>query len=108
MKNVFLFTVVIAVLAACNSNPKADKATVTDKLEVARADGDLYQISTSSLITWQASKPTATHTGTFTLKEGSLTVKDNQLTGGNFIIDINSLNNLDLASDAENKQKLEC
>ncbi len=107
MKKTFFFTAVIVLCVACNSGPKTDKAAVTDKLEVAQADGDIYPINHSSLVTWQGSKPTATHTGTFTLKEGSFLVNDHQLTGGNFIIDITSLNNLDLASDPENKKKLE-
>lgn len=52
------------------------------------------------------SKPTGQHEGIFKVQEGKLLVKDNALTGGSFLIDMNSLNNLDL-TDAEYKAKLE-
>ncbi|MFZ1530238.1 MAG: YceI family protein [Ferruginibacter sp.] len=107
MKQTLLLASAVAILAACNNSPKADEAKTTEKEAVAAAEGLSYAADSSSTVTWTGTKPTGQHTGTFKLKEGSLIVKDNALTGGSFVIDINSLNNTDMASDAENKGKLE-
>ncbi|MEX1202963.1 MAG: YceI family protein [Ferruginibacter sp.] len=65
-------------------------------------------IDSTTTVTWVGSKPVGdNHVGTFKVSEGSLTVKDSILTAGNFAIDITSLNNIDLADDADSKGKLE-
>jgi polyisoprenoid-binding protein YceI len=107
MKKLFLFATTLAVLAACNNAPKADSAETGEQKEVAKATGATYATTDASLVTWTGTKPTGSHTGTFKLKEGSFSVSENAVTGGSFLIDINSLSNSDLASDAENKAKLE-
>ncbi|MFZ4056555.1 MAG: YceI family protein [Ferruginibacter sp.] len=107
MKKLVLPIALLATFAACNNAPEADKATTGDKQAVASSEGTTYVIDSTSLVTWVGTKPTGSHTGTFAVKEGSLTVKDSTLAAGNFTIDINSLINIDLAADAENKGKLE-
>jgi polyisoprenoid-binding protein YceI len=107
MKKMIFLAAGVAFLSACNNTPKADKAETTDQEAVAAADGTAYAVDTTSTVTWTGSKPTGKHEGTFKLKEGSLTVKENTLTGGRFLIDIASITNLDLASDADSKGKLE-
>lgn len=107
MKKITLFISAVVALAACNNAPDADKATTTDTQAVASVDGDTYSIDSTTSVTWTGAKPTGTHAGTFEVTEGSLVVKDNSLTGGGFTIDVNSLNNIDLAGDAESKGKLE-
>lgn len=107
MKKLLLPFAVAAVLVACNNAPKADGAETTDKQEAAAANGVAYTVDSTTTITWTGTKPTGKHTGTFAVKEGSLTVKDSTLTGGKLTIDINSLKNIDLAGDAEMLGKLE-
>lgn len=106
MKKFFFIAVIATSFAACNGNTE-NKVETTEKQTAAVADGTAYKVDSTSNITWTGSKPTGKHTGTFKIKEGSLTVKGGALTGGSFIIDINSLNNEDLAGDAESKGKLE-
>lgn len=106
MKNIFLMLAVVSALTACNSKNE-NKATTSDSVQAAATDGTAYTVDSSSTVTWAGSKPTGTHTGTFRLKEGTLSVKDNQLSGGSFLIDIASINNQDLVKDAESKGKLE-
>ncbi len=107
MKKITLFISAVVALAACNNAPDADKATTTDTQAVASVDGDTYSIDSTTSVTWTGAKPTGTHAGTFKVTEGSLVVKNNSLSGGGFTIDVNSLNNIDLAGDAESKGKLE-
>lgn len=106
MKKIILLAAVVVSFAACNGNTEK-KIETTEKQIVAVADGIAYTVDSTSTITWTGSKPTGKHTGTFKIKVGSLNVKDGALTGGNFTIDINSLNNEDLAGDAASKGKLE-
>lgn len=101
-----MVAVIAASLAACNSNVK-DKVETTEKQTAAITEGTAYAVDSTSTITWTGSKPTGTHTGTFKITEGTFFVKDGALAGGTFAIDINSLNNEDLAADAESKGKLE-
>lgn len=106
MNKLVLLAAVAASFAACNGNTEK-KVETTEKQTAAVADGTPYAVDSTSTITWTGSKPTGKHTGTFKIKDGTLNVKDGALKGGTFIIDINSLNNKDLAGDAESKGKLE-
>lgn len=59
--------------------------------------GAVYIVDTvASLIEWTGGTPTNyKHTGNLRLKDGKFTANENELTSGNFTIDINSINNLD-------------
>ncbi len=106
MKKLIIIIAAATIFVSCKSNNK-NKADTTEKQRVGVVDGVAYHVDSTSTISWAGSKPMGKHTGIFKIKEGVLQVKDNTLTGGNFVIDINSLNNEDLAADAENKSKLE-
>ena len=106
MKNLLILAGAITAFASCNSNT-ANKVETTDKQTAASVDGTPYAVDSTSTITWTGSKPTGKHVGTFKISKGVFNVKDGALIGGNFSIDITSLNNQDLAADAESKGKLE-
>ena len=107
MKKIALILSAAAFLVACNNSGNAEKATTTDTQAVTSKEGTPYSIDSTTLVTWTGSKPTGKHDGTFKVSEGSLLVNNNNLTGGSFTIDINSLNNLDLASSPKDKAGLE-
>ena len=54
-----------------------------------------------SSITWLGKKVTGSHNGTISLKSGSLNVNGKSVTGGTFVIDMNSI------KDADGSEKLE-
>ena len=56
-----------------------------------------------SSITWKGYKVTGEHEGTITLKNGALTFNGQELTGGNFTIDMTSINVTDLEGDSKGK-----
>lgn len=59
----------------------------------------------NATLKWKGFKPTGSHHGTINLKDGYFTIKNNQIVGGEFTIDMNSIINLDLpADDAYNKK----
>jgi polyisoprenoid-binding protein YceI len=65
---------------------------------------DKKQVNTDqSVINWIGYKVTGQHEGTITLREGVLEFKNAQLTGGNFVMDMTSINTTDLEGDYKNK-----
>ena len=67
----------------------------TKKFEVASAQSN---------IDWTGKKVTGAHNGTIAIKSGALTLTDDKLSGGNFIIDIPSIKILDISDAATNAQ----
>jgi polyisoprenoid-binding protein YceI len=85
--------------ASCKQT-SGEKADVSDAAEVAEQQGVDYAVDVNnSMLNWEGSKPTATHTGTINLNEGSISVSDGKVTGGSFTIDMNSIVVTDLEGD---------
>ncbi len=103
------YTLLILLLAmACQQAPKADEAKIADAQSVQEGEGNVYNIDTNrSAVQWIGTKPTGKHTGRFRLQSGTLYVKDSTVTGGKFVIDVASLEDIDLAADTAMKNKLE-
>jgi polyisoprenoid-binding protein YceI len=57
-----------------------------------------------SKIIWIGKKPTGEHTGYVKLLDGELKVNKNEVTGGSFIIDMNSITDVDLKDEGSNKK----
>ena len=97
----------VAAISSCKG-PKGEKAGVAEKKDV-NADitqSEVYVVDTdASVIHWEGSKPTGEHHGTVQLKTGELQITENEITGGSFIIDLNSIVNEDI-EDPEMNAKL--
>lgn len=96
MKNSFYhITLLFAaglLVASCAQTPESDQAATTEAQDAAAAAGATYAVDLSaSTLEWIGAKVTARHSGTLALKSGSLTVDGENLTGGSFVIDMNSL-----------------
>lgn len=104
-----LSIMLIIFVAACEQAPKADKATITEAHPVKESEGSPYLVDTvNSEIQWIGTKPTGKHVGRFKLQEGKLFIKDTMVTGGNIIIKMSSLQNIDLSkTDTTLQRKLE-
>jgi len=57
----------------------------------------------SSTVTWKAYKVTGSHMGTITLKSGALMFDGDKLTGGEFTVDMTTINTTDLTGDYKAK-----
>jgi len=93
MKNK-LFTILAAsaLFAACQNAPEADEAKVGEAQEVKSAEGNTYAADLAqSSVQWTGTKPVGQHVGTFAIKEGSLTVDGQNITGGRFVMDMSSM-----------------
>ena len=57
---------------------------------------------TKSQVVWKAYKVTGSHSGSVSLKSGNLTFDGNKLSGGSFLMDMNTLACTDLEGDYKN------
>ncbi|WP_237274420.1 YceI family protein [Tenacibaculum ovolyticum] len=71
--------------------------TVKDETKVVNTE--------KSKLVWKGYKVTGAHQGTIAIKSGGLNFSNDKLTGGNFIIDMSTINNTD--QEGEYKDKLE-
>jgi polyisoprenoid-binding protein YceI len=103
--NFFGAILIASTFAACGSGGVKTESTDAKNVENAAYD-KVYQVAVGgSLIDWEGYKPTGKHHGTINISSGELMVKDGNLVGGEFVIDMNSIVNLDL-EDAESNTKL--
>ncbi len=113
MKSLKIYGLVLAgafALAACESAPKSDEAKTgeaqkVDENKAAEAQSLKVDLASSS-VSWVGTKPTGKHNGTFNLSEGTISVKGNEVVGGKFTIDINTLKVLDIPAEDEGNAKL--
>ena len=79
-------------------------ATVTFAFTTIEDGKKEIKIETSS-VTWKGYKVTGSHKGSIALKEGQLSFKDEKLVGGEFVMDMSTIENTDM--EGEYKAKLE-
>ncbi len=69
------------------------------------AFADDYSVNKSlSKVKWEAKKVTGKHDGTIAFDNGTLTLKDNKIAGGTFVIDMKSIVCTDLTDEGSNKR----
>ncbi len=89
-----LFAVIIAATLSfsCNTPPKGDEAQIAESQKAASSDGITFVVDTAnSKIRFTGHGVGKNHPGNFKLSSGEVMVKNNEITGGNFVIDIASL-----------------
>lgn len=101
MKKIIVALVVVAsVLTACKSEKKEQLAIndqVNSGLDVAVSVYETYNVDTNvSVLNWKGTKPMGAHNGIVSLKGGSLVVEDGELVEGEFLIDMNTIKNVDM------------
>lgn len=79
-------------------------ATITFAFNTIEDGIKEVKVETSS-VTWKGYKVTGSHMGNIALKQGSLEFKDGKLVGGEFTIDMTTVENTDM--EGEYKTKLE-
>ncbi len=67
-------------------------------------DGEKKEVKTEqSKVTWKAYKVTGSHYGSIALKEGALEFDGDKLIGGDFVVDMTTINTQDLEGDSKGK-----
>jgi polyisoprenoid-binding protein YceI len=84
---------VLFSLSSCTSSPDSDQAQTSEAREVSEATGDkTLNIDTQySTVEWIGTKVSGYHVGSVKVKDGEIRLKDGQITGGHFVMDMQSL-----------------
>jgi polyisoprenoid-binding protein YceI len=79
-------------LVACSDAPKGDNATITDKQQTADASGQSFVVDTAtSRLRFTGHGVGKNHPGIFKLSDGTVSVANDQISGGSFVINIKSM-----------------
>ncbi|RYF81229.1 MAG: YceI family protein, partial [Chitinophagaceae bacterium] len=114
MRNTAILSIFAAALlfTSCNNtsenSSESSELSTKDKILVPEAKEDgvpYYVVPQESQVSWEGKKMTGAHNGAVIIKEGSLAVKDDKVTGGTIVLDMTTITNADL-TDATDNQKL--
>lgn len=99
----------VAILASCKSEPKNEVAAeeavaVETTKEIASVSYNA--LPENSIIEWKGFKPTGTHAGTLAVASGNFEMNGDQIVGGEFTLDMNSITVTDLEA-GNGKENLE-
>ena len=79
------------------NNIKYYRGSVKDKLERWKGACEKYNVDlAASVLNWKGTKPLGAHDGVVSLKNGSLVLEEGKLIDGEFVIDMNSIKNVDM------------
>jgi polyisoprenoid-binding protein YceI len=96
---------VAGLLFSCSPAVEGEKVETEETKEVA-TDSEAKTLNVdaaSSTMNWEGSKVTGKHNGSIAIKSGTVQLKGNDVVGGNFVIDMNSINTTDLKGDMKAK-----
>ncbi|MCF6346770.1 MAG: YceI family protein [Flavobacteriaceae bacterium] len=110
MKNrLFKITTILFIglsIVACKKAKNETEAKDAEEVSQIQSEAIRYIADIdSSAVAWKGFKPTESHNGTIKISEGYLAFDNDKLSGGNFIIDMKTIKNLDI-KDAEYNTKL--
>lgn len=94
-----LIIVLAGIVIACNQNTQ-QTASNNRTSETNSISGDsVTACPHSSNIFWSCSRPGRDHNGLIKLKQGEYIVENGKLVGGNFLIDMNSIADMDMENE---------
>jgi len=100
--NLTMALLLVGMVTSCKKD-NAAKAVVGAAKEAAKttAAAKSYSVANTSKVMWTGTKPTGAHSGTINVTSGSAQVTDGKLTGGKFVIDMNTIACTDLQGDSK-------
>jgi polyisoprenoid-binding protein YceI len=91
---------------SCSDTPKGDKATITNEQQASDVTGQTFTVdTTNSRIRFTGNGVGKNHPGIFRLSSGEVSIANNQVTGGNFVINIRSMEVEEKGAMFQNKLK---
>jgi len=108
-RTLFILMTGLAMLLASCSGKKETTVATSDRGTAATASASAqdYAVSVNdSKLAWTGKKVTGQHNGTINISEGTFNVDGGTITAGNFIIDMSSIANEDLAEAPDMQAKL--
>ncbi len=90
--NLLLACSLVLLAMACEKAPKGDDAKITEKEQAVAATGTSFVVDTAqSYVKFTGNGVGKNHPGTFKLNYGAVAIDNDSLTGGSFVININSM-----------------
>ncbi len=89
-------------IVSCKKAKNETEAKVAEEVVDVAGAATYTADASASTIAWKGTAPTKSHNGTISVSEGSLAMDGGKLTGGNFIIDMNSIVCLDIENEEYN------
>jgi len=90
-------------VVACKDAKNKTEATEAEEVTKVEEMAVKYMANTeNSTLAWKGSKLTGTHNGTINISEGYLAFDNGQLNGGNFVVDMKTIKDLDLKDVNDN------
>lgn len=103
--NLLASAVLIITATSCKNGKKAEttEAKPVEQITEPVASTESYKaIAEQTFVTWDAKKIVGGHQGTINASTGILEVTDGKISGGNFIIDINTIKATDIEPGEKN------
>ena len=100
-----LSIIALALLFSCKGEKK-EKIVVKEEVKVEKTNMVNNLDLTTSEMTWKGTKPTGSHNGTVSFTSGGMVVENGVLKEGEFVIDMSTIKNLDMAG-SEGAGKIE-
>ncbi len=99
--NITLWAFCLCLVFACKKAPKGEEAKVgeAENVEMVTGASTLALDATNSMIMWTGSKIAGEHSGTIKMNKGEVELKNNEVVGGRFAIDMKSITNTDMEGD---------
>jgi len=97
--------IISTVLFSCKGEKK-EKIVVKEEVKVEKTNMVNNLDLTTSVMTWKGTKPTGSHNGTVSFTSGGMVVENGVLKEGEFVIDMSTIKNLDMAG-SEGAGKIE-
>lgn len=106
MKKLLFVAAVGAMTFACSNSPEGEKVDAQEAQEVkeVEATSETYAVAADeSMIMWEGSDVAGKmHNGAIYLNSGEIMVEDGNIVGGNFTIDMGSIENYDVEDEEYN------
>tara|TARA_R110002050_G_scaffold300018_1_gene467356 strand:- start:31845 stop:32483 length:639 start_codon:yes stop_codon:yes gene_type:complete len=103
-----IFTIVTLsiTLISCKDKAKEADTKEAETVAVSELSSEKYTVNTSeSTIAWKGFKPTGSHNGTIAIENGVLNIADGKINSGTFLIDMNSIKDVDASAKLEGHLK---
>lgn len=105
------FLSILMLLVSCESEaPNTSSTTTTTPtktVENVTLNGDQIVNLKASKIFWKGYKIMGNHTGTIDLSEGQMSFNNGEMTGGKFVVDMNSVKVTELMDDGDDEEEEE-
>ena len=106
MKKIIMAVVIISTVLFSCKGEKKEKIVVKEEVKVEKTNMVNNLDLTASVMTWKGTKPTGSHNGTVSFTSGGMVVENGVLKEGEFVIDMSTIKNLDMAG-SEGAGKIE-